>query len=134
MVIPRFLEQAEANLPLTVFGNGQQTRDFTYINDVIEACIRLQEINGFHIVNIANEHEWTIKELAETIIELTGSSSEIVYIDAPKKRYDYEVERRIGSSEKLNNLIGFKPSTTLQKGIELILTQAEYSTHGHNSI
>jgi nucleoside-diphosphate-sugar epimerase len=85
-------------------------------------------------VNIANEHEWTIKELAETIIELTGSSSEIVYIDAPKKRYDYEVERRIGSSEKLNNLIGFKPSTTLQKGIELILTQAEYSTHGHNSI
>ena len=85
-------------------------------------------------MNIANEHEWTIKELAETIIELTGSSSEIVYIDAPKKRYDYEVERRIGSSEKLNNLIGFKPSTTLQKGIELILTQAEYSTHGHNSI
>ena len=134
MVIPRFLEQAEANLPLTVFGNGQQTRDFTYINDVIEACIRLKETKGFHIVNIANEHEWTIKELAETIIELTGSSSEIVYIDAPKKRYDYEVERRIGSSEKLNNLIGFKPSTTLQKGIELILTQEEYSTHGHNSI
>ena len=134
MVIPRFLEQAESNLPLTVFGNGQQTRDFTYINDVIEACIRLQETKGFHIVNIANEHEWTIKELAETIIERTGSSSEIIYLDAPKKRYDYEVERRIGSSEKLYHLIGFKPSTTLQKGIEIILTQEEYSTNGHNSI
>lgn len=134
MVIPRFIEQAEANLPLTVFGNGKQTRDFTYINDVIEACIRLQETKGFHIVNIANEHEWTIKELAETIIERTGSSSEIIYLDAPKKRYDYEVERRIGSSEKLYNLIGFKPSTSLQKGIEFILTHQEYSTNGHNSI
>jgi nucleoside-diphosphate-sugar epimerase len=134
MVIPRFLEQAEANLPLTVFGNGKQTRDFTYIDDVIESCIRLQDTQGFHIVNIANEQEWTIRELAETIIENTGSSSEITYVDAPKKRYDYEVERRIGSSEKLYNLIGFKPKTSLTEGINTILTHAEYSSNGHRNI
>lgn len=134
MVIPRFLEQAEANLPLTVFGNGKQTRDFTYIDDVIESCIRLQETKGFHIVNIANEQEWTIRELAETIIENTGSSSEITYVDAPKKRYDYEVERRIGSSDKLFNLIGFKPKTSLTEGINTILTHEEYSSNGHSNI
>ena len=134
MVIPRFLEQAEANLPLTVFGNGKQTRDFTYIDDVIESCIRLLETKGFHIVNIANEQEWTIRELAETIIENTGSSSEITYVDAPKKRYDYEVERRIGSSDKLFNLIGFKPKTSLTQGINTILTHEEYSSNGHSNI
>jgi len=134
MVIPRFLEQAEANLPLTVFGNGKQTRDFTYIDDVIESCIRLQETKGFHIVNIANEQEWTIRELAETIIKNTGSSSEITYVDAPKKRYDYEVERRIGSSDKLFNLIGFKPKTSLTQGINTILTHEEYSSNGHSNI
>lgn len=133
MVIPRFIEQAEANIPLTVFGDGQQTRDFTYIDDVIEACIRLQETKGFHIVNIANEQEWTIRELAETIIVYTGASSEITYVDAPKKRYDYEVERRIGSSNKLYNLIGYKPKTTLKQGIKTILTHEEYSANGHRN-
>ena len=134
MVIPRFLEQAAVNLPLTVFGDGRQTRDFTYIEDVIEACIRLLRTTGFHIVNIANEEEWTISRLAEIIIEETASSSDITYVDAPKKRYDYEVERRIGSSDKLFSLTGFKPSTSLMQGIKSIITQEEYSTDGHNNI
>jgi len=134
MVIPRFLEQAGVNLPLTVFGDGRQTRDFTYIEDVIESCIRLLETSGFHIVNIANEEEWTISRLAEIIINQTASSSNITYVDAPKKRYDYEVERRIGSSDKLFSLIGFKPSTSLMQGIKSIIAHEEYSTDGHNSI
>ncbi len=134
MVIPRFLEQAGVNLPLTVFGDGRQTRDFTYIEDVIESCIRLLQTSGFHIVNIANEEEWTISRLAEIIINQTASSSNITYVDAPKKRYDYEVERRIGSSDKLFSLIGFKPSTSLIQGIKSIIAHEEYSTDGHNSI
>ncbi len=135
MVIPRFIEQAETNAAITVFGNGLQTRDFTYIDDVIEACFRLQNTTGFHIVNIANEQEWTIKDLAECIIELTESKSNICYVDAPKKRYDYEVERRIGSAEKLYALTGFKPTTPLKKGLELTLTPQEYTAaNGHNSI
>ena len=134
MVIPRFLEQAAVNLPLTVFGDGRQTRDFTYIEDVIESCIRLLQTTGFHIVNIANEEEWTISRLAEIIINQTASSSNITYVDAPKKRYDYEVERRIGSSDKLFSLTGFKPSTSLMQGIKSIIAHEEYSTDGHNSI
>ncbi|MFA9210885.1 MAG: NAD-dependent epimerase/dehydratase family protein, partial [Moraxellaceae bacterium] len=92
MVVPRFFEQAKNNEPITIFGTGKQTRDFTYIDDTVEACVRLMNIKGCHIVNIANENEWCIEDLGLKIVELTGSTSSIQYIDAPKKRYDYEVE------------------------------------------
>lgn len=120
MVVPRFFEQALKNEPLTVFGSGKQTRDFTYIDDTIEACIRLMKLDGSHIVNIANEEEWCIEDLARKIIEITGSESEMVYIEAPRKRYDYEVERRVGSSEKLAKLTDFKPPTDLFEGLTKI--------------
>jgi len=120
MVIPLFFEQALNNQNITVFGTGKQTRDFTYIDDTIEACIRLMDHKGCHIVNIANEAEWCIVDVAEQIKELIGSSSEIVFIEAPKKRYDYEVERRVGSSKKLFDLTGYKPNTSLGEGLKLI--------------
>lgn len=123
MVVPRFFEQSLEGQPITVFGTGQQTRDFTYIDDTVEACIRLMPIKGSHIVNIANEAEWCIEDLAKEIKDITKSSSEIIYLEAPKKRYDYEVERRVGSSTKLKNLTGYKPDTTLRQGLELIYSQ-----------
>lgn len=120
MVVPRFFEQAIAGEPLTVFGSGKQTRDFTYIDDTIDACVRLMDAKGSHIVNIANEAEWCIEELAVKIREITGSSSEIRYIEAPRKRYDYEVERRVGSSDKLLGMTGYKPDTELEDGLRKI--------------
>lgn len=123
MVVPRFFEQAVKGKPITVFGTGAQTRDFTYIDDTIEACVRLMDVNGYHVVNIANETEWNIQYLAERIKEISGSNSEISYIDAPKKRYDYEVERRVGSSDKLNQLIDYKPKTTLAEGLKIIFNK-----------
>lgn len=120
MVVPLFFEQAMANKELTVFGTGKQTRDFTYIDDTIEACVRLMHIKGSHIVNIANEKEWCIDDLATLIIQTTGSQSQIKFIEAPKKRYDYEVERRVGSSNKLLKLTGFKPLIELQDGLDKI--------------
>ena len=120
MVVPRFFEQALENEPITVFGTGNQTRDFTYIDDTVEACVRLMDISGCHIVNIANEAEWCITELAEKIKTIITSNSEIIYLEAPKKRYDYEVERRVGSSDKLLSLTGFKPQISLTEGLELI--------------
>lgn len=123
MVVPRFFEQALSGKPITVFGTGAQTRDFTYIDDTIEACVRLMDVNGYHVVNIANETEWNIQYLAERIKEISGSNSEISYIDAPKKRYDYEVERRVGSSDKLNQLIDYKPKTTLSEGLKIIFNK-----------
>jgi UDP-glucose 4-epimerase len=123
MVVPRFFEQALNNEPITVFGSGEQTRDFTYIDDTVEACVRLMNIGGCRIVNIANEAEWTITELAKQIKEITGSSSELIYLEAPKKRYDYEVERRVGSSDKLLKLTSYKPDTTLTEGLKLIFNE-----------
>lgn len=120
MVIPLFFEQALNGRNITVFGTGKQTRDFTYIDDTIEACVRLMNQKGCHIVNIANETEWCIDDVAIQIKDITQSPSEITFIEAPKKRYDYEVERRVGSSEKLFELTGYKPQTTLAEGLKLI--------------
>ena len=120
MVVPRFFEQALNNEDITVFGTGQQTRDFTYIDDTVEACVRLLDVEGCHIVNIANEEEWEIKDLAVKIKDITASQSSIQYIEAPKKRYDYEVERRVGSSEKLLQMTGYKPNTGLYDGLQKI--------------
>ncbi|MFZ5553387.1 MAG: NAD-dependent epimerase/dehydratase family protein [Bacteroidota bacterium] len=121
MVVPRFIEQAEKNQPITVFGNGKQTRDFTFIDDTIKSCLLLSEkIKGAEIYNICNEKEITILELAEKIVKIKGSKSEIKYIDAPKKRYDYEVERRLGNAEKLFRAIGYKPDTPVDEGLKKI--------------
>ena len=120
MVVPRFFEQCKKGDDITVFGSGDQTRDFTYIEDTVDACCKLIGIKGSHIVNIANEAEWTISELAQEIKNITDSDSKITYIDAPKKRYDYEVERRVGSSNKLMKLTGYKPATSLKEGLSKI--------------
>ncbi len=122
MVIPRFFEQALADDDITVFGNGKQTRDFTYIDDTIKACLMLADkVSGSEIFNIANENEMTIDQLAQEIKKVTNSKSKIEYVQAPKKRYDYEVERRFGSSDKLFNAIGYKPNTDLNTGLNVIL-------------
>lgn len=121
MVVPRFFEQASTNKPITIFGTGKQTRDFTYIDDTVEACVRLMNIKGCHIVNIANENEWCIEDLGLKIKQLTQSISPIQFIDAPKKRYDYEVERRVGSSLKLKAMTGYQPDTNLAEGLKKII-------------
>lgn len=118
MVVPRFIEQAMNNEDITVFGNGKQTRDFTYVSDAVHACILLADkVGGSEIVNIANEQEIPINDLAKEIVNLTNSKSAIKMVEAPKKRYDYEVGRRLGSSEKLFNFTGFKPSTQIKEGL-----------------
>ena len=122
MVTPRFIEQALAGKALTVFGNGEQTRDFTHIDDTIKATILAgTQVNGFQIFNVANEKEETILNLAKKIKKTTNSSSEISFIDAPSKRYDYEVGRRYGNSNKLYSFVGYKPSTELEDGLAKLI-------------
>lgn len=122
MVVPRFIEQAQNNEDITVFGTGEQTRDFTYVDDAVKASVLLAEkVSGFGIFNIANENEVSIASLANTIKKITKSDSNIIQINAPSKRYDYEVGRRYGSSEKLFKNIGFKPRMELEEGLTNIL-------------
>lgn len=119
MVTPRFIEQALSGNPITVFGDGQQTRDFTHIDDTVKSTILVAEkVSGFQIFNVANENEETIYNLASWVKKITNSNSKIELIDAPKKRYDYEVGRRFGSSNKLYSFVGYKPNTILEEGLK----------------
>jgi UDP-glucose 4-epimerase len=121
MVVPRFFEQALHNAPITVYGNGNQTRDFTWVDDAIKSSLLLaSKVEGFEIFNISNENELSIMELAQKILDITGSSSQLQLLNAPAKRYDYEVGRRFGSSEKLFNTVGYKPSTSIEAGLKQI--------------
>lgn len=121
MVIPRFFEQAFTNKPLTVFGSGKQTRDFTWIDDVVHATVMAaNQVDGCEIFNVANENECTILDLAKAIVKIAGSKSEIVNIESPVNRSDFEVERRVGNSDKLFKKIGFKPQTDLMEGLSRI--------------
>src|SRR6201746_1344864 len=88
--IPTFLRQALQDRPLTIFGDGSQTRSFTYVSDLIRGIMSLAESDVHTPVNIGNPDEFTLLELAKTVLEVTDSSSEIVYealpTDDPKKR------------------------------------------------
>jgi dTDP-glucose 4,6-dehydratase len=112
--IPAFISQALEGEPLTVFGDGQQTRSFCYISDLVEGIYRLLMSDQNLPVNIGNPREMTILELAETVKKMTGSSSPIDFkelpVDDPKVRQpDISLAR-----EKL----GWEPKVELEKGLE----------------
>lgn len=111
--IPTFIPQAIKNQPITVFGDGSQTRSFCYVDDLVEGIYRLLISNYHEPVNIGNPNEMTIKELAETIIKVTGSKSEIIYrplpIDDPKVR-----QPNIDLAKKV---LGWEPKVSLEVGL-----------------
>jgi len=118
MVVPRFIQQALRDEPMTVYGDGQQTRTFTYVGDVIEAIARLLECDEAigEVVNIGGTEELTIADLAAQIKARTASRSEIVFIPY-EKAYGKDFEdmlRRVPSLEKLHRLTGFTPETPLE--------------------
>jgi len=128
MVVPRFIQQCLLGQPLTIYGDGTQIRDFTYVHDAIEACYRLvEQIQGFEIVNVCNELSVTINELADLIRsvvqEVQGSSPvPVTHLPPPPKRLAFESPYRRGSAEKLFRMVGYKPDTPLKKGIQATLT------------
>jgi dTDP-glucose 4,6-dehydratase len=118
--IPTFLRQALTDRAITVFGDGSQTRSFCYDSDLIDGMIRLAE-SGYHApVNIGNPTEFTLLELAETVIEVTGSKSEIIHealpTDDPQVRQpDITLAREI---------LGWEPSIQLREGLQRTIEQA----------
>lgn len=124
MVVPRFLDQAHKGHDITVFDEGTQTRDFTYIDDTIESCVQLMlKSGGAEIYNVANEAEINILELAHAIKEATDTSSNIILTPSPSDRVLYEVKRRFGSSEKLFECTGFRPGIGLKEGLGKIVVK-----------
>ena len=114
-VIPRFIEQALSNKPITIFGDGSQTRSFCYATDQIEGLLRLaflEDAEG-EVVNIGSDIEMTILELAELIRELTNSSSEIVFEELPED----DPPRRKPDVTKAKKILGWEPKVGLEEGL-----------------
>jgi UDP-glucose 4-epimerase len=125
MVVPRFVRQALRNEPITVYGDGQQTRCFADVADVIKAVAALSEHPGAvgQVYNIGSTEEITIQELAERVIALTGSSSEIAFVpydEAYAPGFE-DMQRRVPSIEKLNALNGYKPGYTLEETLQRVI-------------
>ncbi len=121
MVIPRFISQALRGEPVTIFGDGEQSRCFTFVHDSVDAVLALMQTPAAygHSVNIGNEREVTIRRLAELVLEATHSDSPIGYIDY-REVYPQgfaDMRRRVPYAGKLRGLIGFSPSTSLEEGI-----------------
>jgi dTDP-glucose 4,6-dehydratase len=115
--IPTFLRQALQDRPITVFGDGSQTRSFTYVDDLIDGIIRLAE-SGYHQpVNIGNPNEFTLLELAKTVVEVTGSRSEIVFEALPTD----DPQVRQPDISLARELLGWEPTVELRDGLRRTL-------------
>src|SRR3954451_7987433 len=118
--IPTFLRQALTDRPITVFGEGSQTRSFCYVDDLIRGLIALAESGEHDPVNIGNPDEFTLLQLAEAVIAATGSRSEIVYEALPTD--DPKVRRP--DISRARDLLGWGPEVTLRDGLQRTIEQA----------
>ncbi|CAA9502902.1 MAG: UDP-glucuronate decarboxylase [uncultured Solirubrobacteraceae bacterium] len=118
--IPTFLRQALQDRPITVFGDGSQTRSFTYVSDLIDGMIRLQE-SGYHQpVNIGNPNEFTLLELAHAVIDVTGSRSEIVHEALPTD----DPQIRQPDITLAKQVLGWEPVVQLREGLALTVEES----------
>jgi len=114
--VPRFIEQALNGRPITVFGDGSQTRSFTYVTDQVRGILLLaglEEVTG-EVVNVGNNNETSILELANVIKKMTRSESEITFHPLPED----DPRRRCPDISKAKKLLGWKPEVALEDGLE----------------
>jgi dTDP-glucose 4,6-dehydratase len=111
--IPTFFRQALADRPITVFGDGSQTRSFCYVDDLVRGIIALAESGHHEPVNIGNPDEFTLLELAREVIAVTGSKSEIVHEALPTD--DPQVRRP--DIAKARQILGWAPTVELREGL-----------------
>jgi UDP-glucose 4-epimerase len=125
MVIPRFVTSALKNEPLTVYGDGTQTRTFTYVKDVVKALMGLMEHDDAvgEVFNVGGLREISITDLANKIITLTGSQSTVQLIpyDVAFDKDFEDMQRRVPGIEKINRLIGYRPMTDLDAILEYVI-------------
>ncbi|MBS1706028.1 MAG: SDR family oxidoreductase [Armatimonadetes bacterium] len=116
-VVPNLVSQALSGKPLTVYGDGEQTRSFGYVADIIDGVVRLAGSDFHEPINIGSEDERTVMEFAQTVLKLTGSGSRIEHLpalpDDPRKRRP--------DLTRAKEILGWHPSTGLEGGLELTL-------------
>ena len=124
-VVANFLRQALAGEPLTVHGDGSQTRCFTYISDTVDGTVRAASVKGAEggVFNVGNDVEITVNDLATKIIALTNSSSEIAHVSY-ESRYGSSFEdtkRRVPDLTRSRTVLGYSPAVSLDDGLALTL-------------
>jgi dTDP-glucose 4,6-dehydratase len=111
--VPAFMSQALRNEDVTVFGDGSQTRSFTYITDLVDGIIRLMLSSENDPINIGNPREMTIKDIAETIIRMTGATSSIIYKPLPTD----DPKQRRPDITRARTLLNWEPKIALEEGL-----------------
>jgi dTDP-glucose 4,6-dehydratase len=112
-IVPSFIHQALNNLPMTVFGDGSQTRSFCYVSDLVDGLIRLSRSDERYPVNIGNPTELSVLTFAELIRSLTGTAAEIVFCALPQD----DPQRRRPDISKAKELLGWEPAVGLEEGL-----------------
>jgi dTDP-glucose 4,6-dehydratase len=115
--IPTFVRQALDDAPITVFGVGSQTRSFCYVDDLIRGLVALTESGEHMPVNIGNPGEFTLLELAELVLRISGSKSEIVYEALPED----DPQQRQPDITRARDVLGWEPTISLEEGLRRVL-------------
>jgi len=115
-VVPTFLRQALSGEPLTIYGDGSQTRSFCYVDDLIEGIVRLLNSDEHHPVNLGNPNEISILEFGRTINELVGNKSGLVY--KPGERGESDPQRRRPDISLAKQVLGWEPKISLEAGLQ----------------
>ena len=118
--VPAFMSQALRNEDVTVFGDGSQTRSFTYVSDLVDGIIRLMLSTEHDPINIGNPVEMTIKQIAETIIKMTGAKSTIIYKPLPTD----DPKQRRPDIGRARDLLGWEPKIALRDGLRRTIDQS----------
>lgn len=125
MVVPRFVRQALGNEPITIYGDGSQSRCFTFVGDAVRALVRLAETPEAigQVFNIGAQREISILDLARKILALTGSSSPLEFVpyeEAYSTGFE-DMRRRVPDVSKLRHTIGYVPDTSLEENLQRII-------------
>ncbi len=123
MVLPNFTRQALQGEPITLFGDGKQSRCFAYVGDIVEAIAKLIQTENAagEVFNLGNDEEVTIEELAFRLRAIAGGSSEVVFIPYDQAYGFEDMRRRVPSLEKIYRWIGYRPRTPLAEIIDKVV-------------
>ena len=116
-VVPNFIAQALTGKPLTVYGDGSQTRSFCYVSDLVEGIYRLWHSDEVYPVNIGNPVEMTILQFAQKVVEVTESTSEIIMVQPKDERTKDDPKVRKPDITKARRILGWEPQVSLDEGL-----------------
>jgi UDP-glucuronate decarboxylase len=125
-VVSNFIVQALRGEPLTLYGAGDQTRSFCYVDDLVEALIRLMNVDDVHEpVNLGNPGEFTIKELADEVVKICGSNSGVEYLPLPQD----DPKQRKPDISRAETLLGWNPTIPLSEGLQKTVAYFRNNVH-----